>query len=449
MADPAVQKLRDAFADAPAGPVTLNSAFWSSAGLTPPVDFTAKIKAAYRLPGSADGLQITYDRGAVTPVSDDRFQVTGVSLTFLTAPTDSTTATIFGSPGTPETPTLGIDVVPAGWQLSDLFEAMTGFPFDLLKFDQQRFFYTTSDRQFTWSGTTLRFAAGQNLYGALPVPPAIQVLIQLVQNLPNPASVVMGGPIVLDKADNETVLFPDMDIAAPITGGSSLALFFIPVVNPRIGFVISTPPVVTAAADEADAEDVDSVIQNPYYFLGVDINLSAAPPVAMAVRALVSKDVTSYQFVISGVDSTNPITPASIVTLMAGGSYFDFRTAGAAGISGQRPDAGLQHRRTAQACTRHRLFDGNARQRPGSADQAVFRSHLRSDFRTESVLADLDDDGPAGFGKPAQSHQFAGFLHSVPDRLQDQGRQAWRTFQDRHRPGHEHRGKLRRHRFAR
>jgi hypothetical protein len=323
MADPAVQKLRDAFADAPAGPVTLNSAFWSSAGLTPPVDFTAKIKAAYRLPESANGLQITYDRGAVTPVSDDRFQVTGVSLTFLTAPADNTTATIFGSPGTPATPTLGIDVVPAGWQLSELFPAMTGWPFDLLKFDQQRFFYTTSDRQFTWSGTTLRFAAGQNLYGALPVPPAIQVLIQLVQNLPNPASVVMGGPIVLDKADNETVLFPDMDIAAPITGGSSLTLFFIPVVNPRIGFVISTPPVVTAAADEADAEDADSIIQNPYYFLGVDINLSAAPPVAMAVRALVSKDATNYQFVISAVDSTNPITPASIVTLMARGSYFD------------------------------------------------------------------------------------------------------------------------------
>ena len=168
MPDAAVQTLRDAFANAPAGPVILNADFWTAAGLTPPPDFTAAIKAAYRLPSDSTGLEIQYDRGAVTPVTGDKFSIPGLILTFLTAGT-TPTSTLLGAAGAPQTPLLGIDVVPTGWQLSDLFPDMSSanWPFKLLQFDQQRFYFASVAQSFAWSeqSVTLAMAAGQNQIG--------------------------------------------------------------------------------------------------------------------------------------------------------------------------------------------------------------------------------------------------------------------------------------------
>ena len=324
MTDSSVQKLRDAFANAPAGTVVLNDAFWSGAGLTPPPGFTASIKAAYRLPVAAAGLDITYDRGAVTPVANDTFQIPGVGLTFLTAPAADTTATIYGSAGAPATPILGIDVVPAGWQLADQFPAMSGWPFTILQFDQQRFFFTSAAQSFPWNAqsATLNLVAGQNLYGAMAVPQAIQVLCQLIQNLPQPPSVVLCGSVVLDKADNDNIQLPDMDLSAPIPGGQDLQLFFLNVSNPLIGFLIQT---VKGSAENALGTPEPVYFQTPYFYLETTVTVSGVDgaKLPMALRALASQDLTSYRFSVAAVDSQHPITPASILTLMTG-SYFAF-----------------------------------------------------------------------------------------------------------------------------
>jgi LysM repeat protein len=331
VADPSVQKLRDAFANAPAGTVVLNDAFWSGAGLTPPSGFTDSIKAAYRLPAQATGLEITYDRAAVTPVTDDRFQVSGVTLTFLTATPEDTTATIYGTTGTLSTPILGIDVVPAGWQLSKLFSAMDGWPFTLLQLDQQRFFFTTAPRAFAYEGATLNLVPGQNLYGMLTVPSQVQPLFQLVTNLTGvPSSLAIYGTITLDKADNEKILYPDMDLQAPIAAGQDLQLFFLDIFNARLGFVIST---VAEKADESgelfrneSGEPVTLYFQTPYFYFGVDVKIKGTDgnDVSMTLAMAVNESVTNYRFSVAASERAHPITPGSIIALMAGNSYFAF-----------------------------------------------------------------------------------------------------------------------------
>jgi hypothetical protein len=245
MADPAVQTLRDAFAGAPAGPVVVNAAFFTGAGLTPPPDFDAAIKAAYRLPDDSAGLSIDYDRSTVGTVSNDRFEIPTVTLAFLDAPTDKTTASLSGAAGTAATPLVAIDVVPAGWQLADQFPAMdpAGWPFDLLRLDQQRFLFASEAQSFASAalGATLSLSAGQNLYGVLAVPAAAAPVFAVIEGLGAvPPSLVLCGSIALDKVDNADILFPDMKLAAPVPGGSDLKLFFLDVVNPHLGFVIET-----------------------------------------------------------------------------------------------------------------------------------------------------------------------------------------------------------------
>src|SRR5262249_19584830 len=151
------------------------------AGLPPPADFTANIKSAYRLPESAAGLAVTYDVNAITPIADDKFQIPGVAPSFLNAPPAKTRATIYSRAAVP-TPILGIDVVPLDWELANLFPDMaaTSWPFSLLRFTQQRFFFTSMAQTFTWTDQDLDFKNGQNLYGALTVPLPVEPLFELI-----------------------------------------------------------------------------------------------------------------------------------------------------------------------------------------------------------------------------------------------------------------------------
>lgn len=334
MPDSSVQTLRDAFANAPAGPVVLNDAFFRAAGLTPPAGFTDAIKAAYRLPASAAGLSIEYERSAVTPAANDRFSIPGLVLSFLNAPT--AVSTLYGSAGTPQTPVLGIDVVPTGWQLSDQFPDMSSanWPFALLQFDQQRFYFASAPQSFQWSAqnAVLAMQAGQNLYGLTSVPVLAVPLIQLIANLPVPATRLLTvGPVVLDKANDATILFTDMNIRALLPGGNDLRLFFLRVLDPHLGMLIETVEEVEDEDGEPlrDAAGEPKTVpqQTPLYFFGTRIDVEGAngSTLPFDLQVLVSTDGSQYRFAIGPGDDKTPITPAAVLKLMsdgAGGSYF-------------------------------------------------------------------------------------------------------------------------------
>ena len=334
MTDHAVQILRDAFANAPTGPVVLNDAFFTAAGLTPPAGFTAAIKAAYRLPEGAAGLTIQYERAAVTPVVDERFSIPNLLLSFLNATT--AVSTLFGAAGSPQTPLLGIDVIPTGWQLSEQFPNMSSanWPFALLQFDQQRFYFASAAQDYVWAAqnATLAMQAGQNLYGLTSVPAPAVPLIQLIANLPVPATRLLTvGPIVLDKADNETILFTDTHIRALLPSGNDLRLFFLRVLTPHLGMLIETDLEIEDEEGErlrdelGEAETVP--VQTPLYYFGTQIEVEGAngSTLLFDLQVLVSTDGSQYRFVIGPGDTDTPITPTAVLKLMsdgAGGSYF-------------------------------------------------------------------------------------------------------------------------------
>ncbi len=160
MADPSVQKLRDAFANAPAGPVVLNDAFWTGRP-DAAADFAAAIKqrsgCRRSRRGSKSNTTAHGDAGDRRYIPNPR-----VALAFLTAPPANTTATIYGSPGTAATPVLGVDVVPATGSFP-ISSRRWRLAFTLLQIVQQRFFFTTAAQSFTWSdqNATMKMRRGR------------------------------------------------------------------------------------------------------------------------------------------------------------------------------------------------------------------------------------------------------------------------------------------------
>lgn len=325
MTDPAVQKLRDAFANAPVGPVAVNADFWTAAGVTPPPGFNSLINSAFRLPEAREGLLITYDRGAVTPADEQGFRIAGVGLSFLEAPADTTSATLHCAPGSAQTPLLGIDVVPAGWQLSDQFPAMSpsNWPFTLIAFDQQRFYFASAPQPFDWNTQSLMFDAGQNLYGLTSIPDAISALFPLLTGLPAVGpSVLISGSIELDKVDNATILLPDMNLRAPLAG-VDLKLFFIEVSDPHLTFMITTSEGELSSPEPGLPSKI-MYFQQPSYGLGINLVMHGADgsAVGMALSADASPTGERYRFNAVALDDRSPITPAAMIKLM-GESFFN------------------------------------------------------------------------------------------------------------------------------
>ncbi|NDY74239.1 hypothetical protein DO021_20415 [Desulfobacter hydrogenophilus] len=337
--DQQLKKIRDGFANAPSGPVTINAAFWTAAGVTPPEGFDDTIKAAYRLPESAAGLVVNYDRQNVSEVIDNRFSVTGVTLIFLNSGDNAASAVIEGI-GTGGTPTLGIDVTPPdGWNLGTLFTYMAaaGWPLSWLLENKQLFYFTTADAdKIERLKTNLPVIKGQNIYGEMGVPDSAKLLFSLVSGFSYPSgNLPASGPIVLNKAlgvdsptppeEESVILYPDFDYTAFIPESSPLALLFLKVSKPRLSIVVTT-------SEEKDDDGKTFYDQRPAFGFalemtlvgmdGIEVPMLLAAQVGLPVDPKKSKANSYYQFSVARVDDDHRITPTAIVSLMAGQSYF-------------------------------------------------------------------------------------------------------------------------------
>ncbi len=106
----------------------------------------------------------------------------------------------------------------------------------------------------------------------------------MISNLPPvPASVVINGPVVLDKAGENDILYPDMNLRAPLAGGQNLQLFFIDVVNPHLGF---SSRLRKARWRATTANPKPRFFQTPNFYLGTDVFLTGADgqQLAMALQ---------------------------------------------------------------------------------------------------------------------------------------------------------------------
>lgn len=250
MADNSLQSLADALTNAKQ-PVVLNAAFITAAGLAAPPDFDETLKAAFRLAPTDAGLQVSFTAGDVGGISNNSFQVENAQLPkgFLGAGASDTGVTLtFSMPASALQVQVEVDL--ANWTFTKFFTYMTGWPFTLLNVASPSFIYSTVEVDYNWAGAKVRLKPGQNFAATLTVPPQFQPVFNIVQGL----GVVLPtlpiyGPVAVDKVDNETILYPDMNLAAHI-GDQTVSIFFLKLHTPYIGFQIKTVEVENTENEE-------------------------------------------------------------------------------------------------------------------------------------------------------------------------------------------------------
>ncbi len=316
------------------GPVTLNATFIEDNGVTPPDGFDAMLKAAFRLDEKAAGLQLTFSASGVGPVSNGSFKVTGARLTdgFLGASSAQTAAEItFSLPAS----VLQVQIqaeLSGGWTFSSYFTYMTGWPFNLLVLANPTFVFSTVETSYTWKSTPISLKPGQNFTSFMSVPSQFAPIFALVQGLGVVKSPLpFFGPIALDKANNETILYPDMNLSAKISD-AQIQVYFLKGYAPSIGFQIET---VDDVVDE-DGTQVTEKMQTPALFFAAKMDVALASPSAsadgvsgtltLALQSLLMQSGKTYGFsVVVDPLSEVRLTPATVASaLMNGSSYFRY-----------------------------------------------------------------------------------------------------------------------------
>jgi LysM repeat protein len=322
-------------------PVTINAALITSAGLTPPTDFDANLKAAFLPPGSTADFKITFnahDVGSVSGVSGEpqRFQISNVAgivrlgQNFLNAaPSQTDCVLTFTQDGESSPLQIQIEVALSGWKFTDYFTFMNGFPFSLLQFSQQSFVFSTVDSaayQVRNVNQMISLDAGQNYVASFSVPPDFNSLFSLISGFTPPASALIFGSIVLDKADNANILYPDMDLRAPLASGQVTLLGFMPVSSPFIGLQIKTVQETTDEdGNEFAADDDPQYFQTPFLYLGVYLQVTNIDNKTLTLDFVAGKNISDSGFGFSlNVDpnSAFQLTPAAVIGLMVNQSYF-------------------------------------------------------------------------------------------------------------------------------
>jgi len=317
-------------------PVTLNAVFIQSAGVTPPTGFDANLKAAFCLADTAAGLQITFDPSNVGNISNNQFQVSNARLAqdFLNAKSAQTNCLLTFSQADDQSPVqVQIETTMSNWKFTDKFTFMTDFPFSLLPFSNQSFIFSTNALkayQVRGISQLISLSQGQNYVANFQVPPEFQPLFGLINGFNPPTSATIAGSIVLNKADNEKILYPDMDMRATLSTGKVTILGFMSAFNPFIGLQIKT---VEETTDEdgnlllttGDDDDTKEYSQTPFLYLGVYLQIGDVNGKNLLLDFAAAKSITNSNYGFSlNVDpeSNIQLTPATVIGLMVGQSYF-------------------------------------------------------------------------------------------------------------------------------
>ncbi len=326
-----IEQLAEAFRKG-TGQVELNSAFLSQAGASPPPGFDQQLAAAFGLEPPQGGLEVIYEPSAVSPVSEDSFEITGAHISFLGFAASNSSVTLrFEQSRGPLAAVIEV-VLSGNWSWASTFVAMNAWPFSLFAYGHPTFAFATERRErYPWSGgQEVNLQPGQNFIAAVN-PVAFGPTIELLENVEAPLSMTLNGPVSAipraQRADGKgsgVLPSPEMNLSADLlTGKVKLLEGYLEVGRPRIGLRVET---VTETFDEnglpllsADGEPTSEDLQTPRVYVGFD--LAVGPPGREMEFEMLAPLLGAGLFSVSiAVAKTSKVqlTPAEAIKAVAG-----------------------------------------------------------------------------------------------------------------------------------
>jgi hypothetical protein len=230
-----LESLRAAFTSA-TWPVDLNAAFLSTAGVTPPPELDALLKAAFvLLPGADGSVALTIGQGIVGSVQGDTFSITNATLVsglFGATAADTSVTLTFTLPDG-DSAVLLVQIATAldgGWSFATGFPAMVGDPFSQLTLTNPEMLFATApgaNNSADPDYAAVQLVAGMNFAGKLTLCPFAQSVL-VIANLTGaavPSPLVMSGPFDASGV-SDTVIYPVISLKASLAAASFTFLGF-------------------------------------------------------------------------------------------------------------------------------------------------------------------------------------------------------------------------------
>lgn len=292
--------------------VLLDMAYLTSAlgqGVTLPEGLDSRLAQVFQT-GGPGGLTIVLTQAVFGTVTT-QFEVSSVALTVLGGATTTATLT-FGLQGEGDQQSLTLQIVSPtpNWRWSDLASPAVGWPFS-----------GAPVAEVTWTFDTLVGGATQAFVGQLQTPAFFNAVVELVLEAPS-APLALSGVLDFGQTDGHTTFFPIGVLTAPIPSSGDLTLFHLSVANPAFVLTFPTPE---EDGDQAPvlAFQLDlSVSSGGKPVVGYRLTASVAPQPGPLGRLLMSSPPTLFSFGLSSGPDGVLLTPATLMELVGGASYF-------------------------------------------------------------------------------------------------------------------------------
>jgi LysM repeat protein len=330
MADPAtaLANLKAAITGAltTPGSFTLDAAFLTAGmndgTVTVPADFDTDLGKAFQLASTA--FTVTGGAGAVGPIANGQFTVTGVQVPIIGGATTAPATLLFTTTSDGSVLVVQIASTPAMWNWNTSFPYATGYPFDQLPLTAARFYYSTATGFYPWGnagGVAVAPGAAQTLQAQVGFPTSASPYLALFAGLVAPAGAI-GISGILDLSlygapdFTKGTILPAGTFAAVLSTGQFTFATYLTVSRPALSLIVPQP-------SETDIASADYT-QSPSLALSTDLLLQGAGAGAYRLQvAIASSATTSYAVSLIPL-SSQLLSPASAIALVGGtGSYFD------------------------------------------------------------------------------------------------------------------------------
>lgn len=304
------------------GAVTINSSAITGAGLTPPANLDSLLENSFGLV-SGSALTIPTTKENILQPSPTTISIVGsVSIPVLSV--SNVSIQLQFTADTNQLDFNALTTLPANWSFVSVFPMMIGFPFSeitLLEGSSVLAFSTIPEETYTeWSGGNISLSVGQNFAGLIQYPESISRYLALLPSgfQPPKTGLSFFGSIDFHSVDNETILYPDLDLSASLST-ESYSLFFLNVGSPFLHFLIETFEDSTPSTLTYSPNDATNYVQTPILSLACSLDLELnGKPVDFIFETEIFSLGNNVNLVLNS-DPAYPLTVEDIFQLLMNG----------------------------------------------------------------------------------------------------------------------------------
>jgi hypothetical protein len=306
------------------GNITVNAASFTKAGLSVPADLDLMLTAGYQLAANSSLLIDTSGTTINDPVGNT-LTITGVASVLQVEASNTAVSFVVTDDGLGNVQFV-IVITLSNWTFATSWPFMVGGIYTDLPYTHSTLIFSSAPQsEYLWQQNEISLVAGQNFAGLIQLTGILAPLVNFLIGWVNGKQIALSGRLDPSKVDNDTILYPEMDLKVELDV-QVIPFSFLTVKSPAIGFKIETVADTEIASrmialdgaestlalyEEDEEEDSDIVQLSSLYF---ELQLLLGTTIQMDFSTSVTPGQNTY-FLGVTPDPSTPLTPLNLFSL--------------------------------------------------------------------------------------------------------------------------------------